>query len=57
MHDALHQWYLLASSKNIDPGGPEMMAKASDIAACLGKPDCKGMAGWKNGRGVIILGE
>ena len=27
-----NEWYVLASSKNIYPGGPELIAKAKEIA-------------------------
>jgi len=36
------QWFTLACSKNVCPGGPELMEKAKQIAEKLGKPDFKG---------------
>ena len=64
INDALYQWYLLASSKNIYPGGLQLMEKATEIAARLGKQDFKGINGWLekwkrryNIRRVAICGE
>ena len=46
VNKALYEWYVLASSKNTYPGGPELTAKAKQIAERLGKPDFKGSNGW-----------
>lgn len=37
---------MLACSKNVYPGGPELTKKAKEIAEKLGKPDFKGSQGW-----------
>ena len=42
----MYEWYVLASSKNIYPGGPELIAKAKEIAERLEKPNFKGSNGW-----------
>lgn len=64
INDALHQWYLLACSKNIYPAGPQLMEKAREIAVRLGKPEFKGTNGWLekwkkrfNIKSVAICGE
>ena len=44
--NALYEWYVLASSKNIYPGGPELIAKAKEIAEQLEKPNFIGLNGW-----------
>ena len=46
VNKALYEWYVLASSKNIYPGGPELIAKAKEIAERLEKPNFKGSNGW-----------
>ena len=43
---ALYEWYSLACSKNIYPGGTQLTEKAKDIAKRLGKSDFKGSRGW-----------
>ena len=51
VNKALYEWYFLASSKNIYPGRPELVAKAKEIAERLDKPNFKGSNGclckWK----------
>ena len=54
----------MACSKNIDPNGPILTAKAKEIAAWLGKPEFEGSSGWLsrwkqryNVRGITICGE
>ena len=44
VNKALYEWYVLASSKNINPGGPELVAKAKEIAERLDKPNLKWVA-------------
>ena len=46
VNEALYKWFCLARSKNIYPGGPELIEKAKEIADKLGKPDFKGSRGW-----------
>ena len=46
INKALYEWYVLATSKNIYPGGPELIVKAKEIAECLNKPNFKGSNGW-----------
>ena len=46
VNKALHEWYLIACSKNIYPGGPELINKAKEIAERLGKSNFKGSHGW-----------
>ena len=46
VNEALHKWFHLACSKNIYPGGPELMEKAKEIAEKLGISDFKGSQGW-----------
>ena len=46
VNDKLYEWYLLACSKNIFPGGPQLIEKAKQIAERLGKSDFKGSNGW-----------
>ena len=46
VNDALYKWFMLACSKNVYPGGPELTEKAKEIAEKLGKPDFKGSRGW-----------
>ena len=41
INEALYKWYLLACSKNIYPGGAQLVEKAKDIAAHLGKSEFK----------------
>ena len=43
---ALHDWYLLATSTNIYPGGPKLSEKAREISAHLGVACFKGADGW-----------
>ena len=46
MNKALYQWYTLACSNNIYPGGVQVTEKAKEIAERLGKSDFKGSRGW-----------
>ena len=46
VNEALYKWFYIACSKNIYPGGPELMEKAKEIADKLGKPNFKGSRGW-----------
>lgn len=46
INDALYKWFCIATSKNIHPGGPELMEKAKEISDKLGKPNFKGSRGW-----------
>ena len=46
VNKALYEWYLVACSKNIYPGGPELIEKAKEIAERLGKSNFKGSRGW-----------
>ena len=46
VNEILYKWYLLACSKNIYPGGPQLTAKAKEIAERLGKGNFKGSNGW-----------
>lgn len=46
VNKALYEWYLLACSKNIYPGGPQLIEKAKQIAERLGKSEFKGSNGW-----------
>lgn len=46
VNKALYEWYLLACSKNIFPGGPQLTEKAKQIAERLGKSKFKGSNGW-----------
>ena len=41
LNQTLYDWYNLAVSKNIYPGGPQLMEKAKELAAVLGKTDFK----------------
>ena len=64
VNERLYEWYTMACSKNIYPGGPQLVAKAKEIAARLGKPDFEGTSGWLskwkkryNIKRVTICGE
>ena len=46
VNKALYEWYLLACSKNIYPGGPQLIEKAKFIAERLGMFNFKGSNGW-----------
>ena len=46
VNESLYKWFTLACSKNIYPGGPELVEKAKEIAEKLGKPEFKGSRGW-----------
>jgi len=46
VNKTLYQWYTLACSKSIYPGGAQLTEKAKEIAECLGKSNFKGSRGW-----------
>ena len=46
VNERLYEWHTMACSKNIYPGGPQLIAKAKEIADHLGKADFEGMSGW-----------
>ena len=46
VNEKLYEWYTMACSKNIYPGGPQLTAKAKEIAVRLGKADFEGTSGW-----------
>jgi hypothetical protein len=46
VNKTLYQWYILACSKNINPGGAQLIEKAKEIAECIGKTEFKGSRGW-----------
>ena len=46
INKTLYDWYTLACSKNVFPAGPQLIEKAKQIAAALGKPEFKGSRGW-----------
>ena len=46
VNEALYQWYCLACSKNVQPNGPQLVEKAREIAARLGKSEFIGTNGW-----------
>ena len=46
VNKAVYEWYVLAYSKNIFPGGPQLIEKAKEIAERLGKTNFKGSRGW-----------
>ena len=46
VNKALYEWYLLACSKNIYPGGAQLTEKAKEIAERFGKTEFKGSRGW-----------
>ena len=55
VNKALYEWYLLACSKNIFPGGPQLIEKAKEIAKTLGILDFSGHGdGWINGNYATI---
>ena len=43
---ALYFWHNTAYSKNIYPTGPQLVAKAKQIAQCIRKTDFEGTCGW-----------
>ena len=64
VNELLYEWYKLACSKNIFPGGAQLTEKAKEIAVRLGKPKFSGSNGWLhkwkvryNIKQVIISGE
>ena len=46
VNKALHDWYTIACSKNIYPGGPQFIKKAKQIAKRLGETNFSGSWGW-----------
>ena len=46
INTALYSWYSLACSRNIHPGGPQLIEKARQIAEQLGVENFKGTHGW-----------
>ena len=46
INEVLHEWYLLACSKNIYPVGLQLCEKAKQIAERLQKPEFKASNGW-----------
>ena len=46
INEALHEWYLLACSKNIYPVGSQLCEKAKQIAEHLQKSEFKASNGW-----------
>ena len=46
VNKALYEWYTLACSKNIYPGGPQLSEKAREIAERMGKLSFKASRGW-----------
>ena len=46
VNKALYEWYNIACSKNIYPGGPQLTEKAKEIAEKLGKSNFTGSRGW-----------
>ena len=46
VNDALHDWYFLATSQNIYPGGPKLAEKVQEIFAHLGVAGVKGTKSW-----------
>ena len=64
INETLHEWYLLACSKNIYPSGPQLCEKAREIAQRLHIEGFKASNGWidkwkrhYNVRYVKISGE
>ena len=49
VNEALYRWYLLATSGNIYPGGPQLCEKAKQIADQLGVSNFKASNGWLAG--------
>ena len=51
MNEALYEWFRMTCAKNIYPSGPQLIAKAKEIATRLGIDGFEGsMAGSQNGR-------
>ena len=46
MNESLYEWYLLATSKNIYPNGPQLSEKAKKIAIKLKKNGFNASDGW-----------
>ena len=64
VNEKLYEWYTMACSKNIYPDGPQLTAKAKEIAVRLGKADFEGTSGWLSKwkkwyrvKGVSVCGE
>ena len=63
VNEALYDWYKMACSKSIYPSGPQLTAKAKEIATRLGK-SFEGSSGWLsrwkaryNVRRITVCGE
>ena len=51
VNKALYEWYLIACSKNVYPGGPELIEKAEKSQNDWENPTLKDhVAGWASGR-------
>ena len=46
INEALYRWYLLATSRNIYPSGPQLCEKARQIAEQLNVAELKASNGW-----------
>ena len=46
VNESLYEWYLLATSKNIYPNGPQLSEKAKEIAIKLKKEGFNASEGW-----------
>ena len=61
VNEALYEWFSMACAKNIYPSGPQLIAKAKEIATRLGiegSSDC--LTKWKgryNVKNIQVCGE
>ena len=46
VNEALFEWYNKSTSRNIHPNGPQLVAKAKEIAASMDIPHFEGSSGW-----------
>ena len=46
VNEALYEWFRMACVKNIYPSGPQLIAKAKEIATRLGIDGFEGSSGW-----------
>ena len=46
VNKALHEWHLIACSKNSYPGGSQLIEKAKEIAKHFGNTDIACSRGW-----------
>lgn len=46
VNEALYEWFRMACAKNIYPSGPQLIAKAKEIATRLGIDGFEGSSGW-----------